>query len=77
MTHYDRSREVYVADSDRFDETEIIDTPLCSARRLEEVMDEVNQYFAEFADDMSEYDAEHLNYMMTRVWISIFFLIIS
>lgn len=66
MTHYNKTNEVYVADYDKFDETIQIDTPLCSARRLEEVMDEVQQYFAN-VDDLSEYDAEYLNYMLSKV----------
>lgn len=66
MSHYNKTDDVYVADYDKFDETIQIDTPLCSARRLEEVMDEVQQYFAN-ADDLSEYDAEYLNYMLSKV----------
>lgn len=76
MTHYNATDEVYVADYDKFDKTIQIDTPLCSARRLQEVMHDVQQqqYFGN-VDDLSEYDAAHLNYDPSKVYKRYFIII--
>lgn len=44
IVHYDRKNEIYVADFDKFDHTVAVDTPLCSAKRLNEVFIEVNDF---------------------------------
>lgn len=41
---YDRAHEHYVAHNEHMDVLEPVDTPLCSARRLEEVLQEVKQF---------------------------------
>ncbi|XP_065081291.1 ATP-sensitive inward rectifier potassium channel 12-like [Ochlerotatus camptorhynchus] len=41
---YDRAHEHYVAHNEHVDAIEQVDTPLCSARRLEEVFQEVTQF---------------------------------
>ncbi|XP_021701200.1 ATP-sensitive inward rectifier potassium channel 11 isoform X2 [Aedes aegypti] len=41
---YDRAHEHYVAHNEHMDVLEPVDTPLCSARRLEEVLKEVKQF---------------------------------
>lgn len=43
-----------------------VDTPLCSARRLGEVVHEVNQFFNQQDDLSAEYDSDQLNYIMTE-----------
>lgn len=42
-----------------------MDTPMCSARRLAEVMLEVEVFFghSEQQDDLSDYDSQHLNFI--------------
>ncbi|XP_058451523.1 ATP-sensitive inward rectifier potassium channel 11-like [Malaya genurostris] len=44
IIHYDRTHDHYVARNELMDSIEPVDTPLCSARRLEEVLDEVHQF---------------------------------
>lgn len=65
LTHYDRTQNTYIADFDRFDSTVEVDTPLCSARRLDEVLDECRRFLNQNGGDGDEassmYDAEHLN----------------
>lgn len=41
MVHYDKSNEAYATHFDQFDDLIPIDTPLCSAKRLEEVQKEI------------------------------------
>ncbi|GAB0090280.1 ATP-sensitive inward rectifier potassium channel 11 isoform X1 [Sergentomyia squamirostris] len=38
---YDQVKETYVADHEKFDSVQQIDTPLCSSRRLEEIVGEI------------------------------------
>lgn len=58
-----------MADFDHFDETLEVDTPLCSARRLDEVMEECQRFIhqTEGGDATSTYDAEHLNFIGTDI----------
>ncbi|XP_055597653.1 ATP-sensitive inward rectifier potassium channel 12 isoform X2 [Uranotaenia lowii] len=44
IIQFDVRSERYVAANERIDAVEPVDTPLCSARRLEEVLEEVHQY---------------------------------
>ncbi|XP_039452749.1 ATP-sensitive inward rectifier potassium channel 11-like isoform X1 [Culex pipiens pallens] len=54
MIHYDGANEHFVVSGQHLDATEPVDTPLCSARRLEEVLEEV-QHFME-NDRVREFD---------------------
>ncbi|XP_053691945.1 ATP-sensitive inward rectifier potassium channel 11-like [Sabethes cyaneus] len=54
IIHYDRAHEHYVAANELMDVIEPIDTPLCSARRLEEVLGEVQQFLEH--DRQREFD---------------------
>lgn len=71
LTHYDRRESAYVADFANFDETLEVDTPLCSARRLDEVLEECQRFIrqTEAGDATSTYDAEHLNFVGTGIVI--------
>lgn len=44
MVYYNKKDDEYVADFDKFDATTTVDTPLCSAKRLDEVITEVNSF---------------------------------
>lgn len=69
LTHYDRKENTYVADFENFDETVEVDTPLCSARRLDEVLEDCQRFInqTEGDDAVSTYDAEHLNFIGTDI----------
>ncbi|XP_055543227.1 ATP-sensitive inward rectifier potassium channel 11-like isoform X2 [Wyeomyia smithii] len=54
IIHYDRMHEHYVAANEQMDVIEPVDTPLCSARRLEEVLNEVQQFLEH--DRQREFD---------------------
>lgn len=45
MIKYDDELECFVTDIDKLDAVEMVDTPLCSAQRIEEVLSEVNYIF--------------------------------
>ncbi|XP_062551427.1 ATP-sensitive inward rectifier potassium channel 11-like [Armigeres subalbatus] len=51
---YDRAHEHYVAHNEHMDVIEPVDTPLCSARRMEEVLQEVEQFMEH--DRQREFD---------------------
>ncbi|KXJ73981.1 hypothetical protein RP20_CCG014596 [Aedes albopictus] len=60
---YDRAHEHYVAHNEHMDFLEPVDTPLCSARRLEEVYQEVKQFMEHDRErefDDAECKSEHL-----------------
>ncbi|XP_058815610.1 ATP-sensitive inward rectifier potassium channel 11-like [Topomyia yanbarensis] len=54
IIHYDRTHDHYVAANEHMDSIEPVDTPLCSARRMKEVLDEVQQYMEN--DRQREFD---------------------
>lgn len=45
IIRYDDELECFVTDIDKLDDIEQVDTPLCSAQRIEEVLSEVNYVF--------------------------------
>ncbi|KAJ6650043.1 ATP-sensitive inward rectifier potassium channel 8 [Pseudolycoriella hygida] len=56
---YNKSEHVYEVDYNKFDDVIQIDTPLCSARRLDDIRDELKEFLNH--DLSSEYYNEHLN----------------
>lgn len=53
---------MYVADFDRMDHTETADMPAYSAKQLDEIQDDTNE-FLNRQEAVSEYDPEHLNFI--------------
>lgn len=65
---------------DQLDDTEQVDTALCSAQRLEEIMEEVHDVLEretvisnhfhdlDFVDEEDEYDEEYTGLQMVRSW---------
>lgn len=47
IVNYDEELACYVTDTERLDEIEQVDTALCSAQRLEEILQEVNDIILE------------------------------
>ncbi|KAG4079530.1 hypothetical protein HA402_005227 [Bradysia odoriphaga] len=58
---YNRTSNVYEVDYSKFDEVCEIDTPLCSARRLDEVYSDLKDFLHH--DLSADYYNEHLNYI--------------
>ncbi|XP_026475088.1 inward rectifier potassium channel 2-like [Ctenocephalides felis] len=60
LLRFDEGLQCYVADCELLNRTYAFDTPLCSAKRLDEVMQEVNDFEAHYKSQ--EYvDVEHSN----------------
>uniref|UniRef100_A0A182MT71 Uncharacterized protein n=1 Tax=Anopheles culicifacies TaxID=139723 RepID=A0A182MT71_9DIPT len=71
IIEYDPQRECYVAMNEQLDLLEEVDTPLCSARKLEEVIDELQNDQARseqypMADDDSRWGASFRSKMSSR-----------
>lgn len=62
MSYYDELAEMYVADFGRMDHTETADISAYSAKQLEEIQDDTNE-FLNRQDAVSDYDPEHLNFI--------------
>lgn len=75
---YDWKEETYVVHGENLDDTEQVDTALCSAQRLEEIMEEVHDVLEretvisnhfhdlEYVDEEEEYDEEYTGLQMVR-----------
>uniref|UniRef100_A0A182QZ05 Uncharacterized protein n=1 Tax=Anopheles farauti TaxID=69004 RepID=A0A182QZ05_9DIPT len=57
IIEYDPKRECYVAENEQLDLLEEVDTPLCSARQLEEVIDELRNQRHHGEEDYTEDDS--------------------
>lgn len=75
---YDWKEENYVVHGEMLDDTEQVDTALCSAQRLEEIMEEVHDVLErettisnhfhdlDYFDEEDEYDEEYTGLQMVR-----------
>lgn len=56
---YDRRHEIYVTHADLLDELNQVDTALCSARRLNEILDEIHDVLdQETVNSLDKFDEE-------------------
>lgn len=66
LISYDRTNDTYLADYDKCDELQQIDTPLCSARRLEEVLGEYHDFVGGKRQGDAHYYAAKTSYSSMR-----------
>jgi hypothetical protein len=57
MLIYDEERETFVVQNEKFNVTEEVDTPLCSAKRMDEILDELHENGYGDHDNLSEHPA--------------------
>lgn len=62
MSYYDELSDMYVVDFDRMDHAETADMSAYSAKQLDEIQDDTNEFFNRL-EAVSEYDPEHLNFI--------------
>lgn len=63
VNHYDDINGIYVADYDRFEHTEAVDTQPYSARQLDEILNDTRDFLSLQAAVVSDFDPEHLNFI--------------
>lgn len=63
IVSYDKNQEGYVVDFTRFDETIPIDTPLCSAKQLDEIYSQVHNYYDNPNEYMVHSDSDSSGYL--------------